>query len=322
MVEISIAMATYNGARYIREQLDSFAAQTLLPDELVVTDDGSSDETLTILKQFADSAPFTVRVVENDVNLGFTLNFAKALPLCSGEIVLLSDQDDLWFDNKISRIAEIMTGDPDCWLLVHDARIVDETLTWSGATKMGQIRSGYGVDATPDTGALTAIRRVFLHMALPVPDAVVGHDVWLHTLCRAFEGHRTVLEDCLQSIRRHTSNTSDWVANSRRGIGWLDVLRSQFRTRPAVDYGDRIALNSGLHNRLSDLLETRPELRHSAGPAAFLAQLDRECAALAARQTLAQAGGGSRKGRALAMLLRGQYTHFNGLRSFLRDVSR
>jgi hypothetical protein len=322
MVKISIAMTTYNGARHIREQLDSFATQTLLPNELVVTDDGSSDKTLTILEQFSESAPFTVRVVKNDVNLGFTKNFNKALSLCSGDIVLLSDQDDLWFSNKINRIAEIMADDPNCWVLVHDGRIVDETLVWSGVTKMSQIRSGYGGDATPDTGALTAIRRVFLSMALPVPDAVVGHDIWLHTLCRAFEGHRTVLDDCLQLIRRHTSNTSEWVVNSRHKIGRFDVLRSQFRTQPAVDYGDRIALNAGLQNRLPDLLETRPELRQSASPEAFLAQLERESEALAARQKLAQAGAVSRKGRALAMLMRGQYAHFNGLRSFLRDITR
>lgn len=91
---ISTAMCTYNGEKYLREQLESIARQTLLPNELVVCDDCSSDETVEIIQDFSRNAPFSVRLMINENNLGFAKNFEKAITLCSGEIIVLSDQDD------------------------------------------------------------------------------------------------------------------------------------------------------------------------------------------------------------------------------------
>ena len=86
---ISIAMATYDGARFVAEQLASFAAQTRLPDELVVTDDGSTDGTLEIVERFAATAPFAVHIHRNPARLGYTLNFSEAVSKCEGEIIFL-----------------------------------------------------------------------------------------------------------------------------------------------------------------------------------------------------------------------------------------
>ena len=96
-MKISIAMTAFNGAKYINEQLNSFASQTRLPDEVVVCDDISSDDTFEILDNFARSAPFKMIVVRNNKNLGYTKNFEKALSLCSGDLIFLSDQDDIWY---------------------------------------------------------------------------------------------------------------------------------------------------------------------------------------------------------------------------------
>src|ERR1017187_10286490 len=97
---VSIAMATYNGEKFLSKQLESFSCQTLMPDELVVCDDGSRDGTLAILEAYAAEAQFPVRIIKNDTNLGYSANFAKATSLCKGEIILFSDQDDIWFDDK------------------------------------------------------------------------------------------------------------------------------------------------------------------------------------------------------------------------------
>ena len=86
-MKISIAMATYNGGKYLREQLDSFLAQTRLPDELVITDDCSTDDTLAIIETFAATAPFEVRWERNEQNLGYTGNFNKALMKAAGDLV-------------------------------------------------------------------------------------------------------------------------------------------------------------------------------------------------------------------------------------------
>src|SRR6266567_6944512 len=99
---ISVAMCTYNGARFLREQLESIAAQSRLPDELVVCDDGSTDETVETIKAFVGRAPFAVRLEINSKNLGSTKNFEKAIGLCEGEIIALADQDDVWKPQKLA----------------------------------------------------------------------------------------------------------------------------------------------------------------------------------------------------------------------------
>src|SRR6516164_2136009 len=93
---ISVAMATYNGERFLEEQLNCLTRQMLLPFELVVCDDGSTDGTLDILHRFAQSAPFPVWIYENQTKLGFGFNFLQAIGRSTGELVALSDQDDVW----------------------------------------------------------------------------------------------------------------------------------------------------------------------------------------------------------------------------------
>src|SRR5437588_7313199 len=103
---ISIAMCTYNGARFLREQLDSFAAQSRLPDEVVICDDGSTDGTADIVRTFASGAPFPVHFHVNEPRLGITRNFERAAGLCTGSIIFFSDQDDVWLPDKLDRFAE------------------------------------------------------------------------------------------------------------------------------------------------------------------------------------------------------------------------
>jgi len=322
LVTVSIALTTYNGALHLQEQLDSYVKQTRRPDEVVICDDGSTDDTLSIITEFVKTAPFSVRVIRNDHNLGYTQNFAKALSLCSGDIVLLSDQDDAWFYNKIERALALAVEESKCWVLVHDGQLTNQTGYPTGLTKMGQIRSGYGSSDYTITGALSMVRREFLLIALPIPDDVIGHDIWLHKLCSLFEGRRIVTNDCLQIIRRHDSNTSEWVVNSSKKIKPLDVLKAQMRTRPATDYGERIALNMGLRARLSEVVAARLDRQDQESVTAALVRLEREHRALSARQNLAQSGALARRLQALAMLVRRDYAEFNGLRSFLRDMVR
>ena len=99
---ISIALATYNGSRYIREQLDSIALQTRLPDELIISDDASTDDTLDIARDFARHVPFPVKIYKNQERLGSTRNFEIAILYCSGNLISLCDQDDIWYPNKLA----------------------------------------------------------------------------------------------------------------------------------------------------------------------------------------------------------------------------
>ncbi len=124
-------MCTYNGAKFIREQLDSIAAQTTLPDELVICDDRSTDATTEIIRDFAATAPFPVHLHVNEENLGsqskgITHNFEKAVALCTGELLMLCDQDDLWLPEKLTRMAQVLRDDAGIGAVFCDAQLITE----------------------------------------------------------------------------------------------------------------------------------------------------------------------------------------------------
>ncbi len=124
-MRMSVALCTYNGQAYLPEQLESIATQTLLPDELVVCDDCSTDITPQLIKDFAAGAPFPVRFLSNPENLGSTRNFAQTVELCGGEIIALADQDDVWRRDKLARLAALMS-DPQVGMAFSNAECVDE----------------------------------------------------------------------------------------------------------------------------------------------------------------------------------------------------
>lgn len=131
---ISIALASYNGAEFIGEQLASFAAQTHLPFELQVGDDGSSDATLDIVEEFARSAPFPVHAVRNSENLGFADNFLSTAERCSGDWIAFADQDDAWLPSKLERIAQAIEthAKDELALVAHKVEVTDAQLRPTG----------------------------------------------------------------------------------------------------------------------------------------------------------------------------------------------
>jgi glycosyltransferase involved in cell wall biosynthesis len=123
MVSISIAMATYNGAPYILQQLASLANQTYRPAELVITDDCSTDGTLELAGHFARNAPFPVRIYGNETRLGYRANFLHAATLCTSELIAFCDQDDIWKQRKIETCIKCFDN-PDVLLAYHNAIVV------------------------------------------------------------------------------------------------------------------------------------------------------------------------------------------------------
>ena len=128
-IKISIAMAAYNGEKYLKEQLESYCKQTILPDELVVVDDSSTDSTPKILKSFKEKAPFKVIIITNEKNIGSTKSFEKAIKATSGNWICLSDQDDVWKENKIEEYIKVInSSDKNIGLIYSDYEVVDENL--------------------------------------------------------------------------------------------------------------------------------------------------------------------------------------------------
>jgi hypothetical protein len=256
---VSVAMATYNGERFLGEQLESLAQQTLPPDELVVGDDGSSDRTLDILTDFARTAPFPVRVSRNPERLGFTNNFLHTASRCAGELIAFCDQDDVWLPTKLERCTAPFANS-GALLVIHQVRVVDERLQPLG-THCPDARTGRGIESgaggpwliVPGCAMLLAadlIRR-FPWRKRPSDPAnasgMVDHDEWVLVLAQALKGV-VFLPEILGLYRQHGSNT---CGAPKRGV--LDTVRrtlaaghSAYRyqcdvARGCADYLDEIA---------------------------------------------------------------------------------
>lgn len=124
-MKISVALCTYNGAKYIKEELESIFTQTIKIDEIIVCDDGSEDETLSIICQMSQLADIDIKIIKNSNNLGYRKNFEKAISLCDGDIIFLADQDDIWKLNKVQIVKDYFEENPSCNVVFSDADIID-----------------------------------------------------------------------------------------------------------------------------------------------------------------------------------------------------
>jgi glycosyltransferase involved in cell wall biosynthesis len=213
---ISVALCTYNGERFLPEQLASMQQQTKLPDELVVCDDRSTDRTLEIVREFAASVSFPVNVVVNEENLGSSKNFEKAIRLCSGDLIALSDQDDVWYPMRLERSEHELRTHPEVGLVFSDGDLIDDqgqamgkTLWESYAfteTKMSALLAGkYDLLLKQRfvTGATVMFRAILRDRCLPLRPGWV-HDEWMAALVPAFSDLRPINE-ALICYRQHAS---------------------------------------------------------------------------------------------------------------------
>lgn len=255
MTSVSVAMATYNGARFLREQLDSIAAQTLLPAELVVTDDASSDDTVAIVRRFAETAPFPVRLHENPVQLGFRANFMAAMALCTSELIALCDQDDIWTVNKLERMLEAL-ADPNVPLAFHEAWLIDslgarielaEILPLearSPPSSLFPLHNPYGFSMVFRRDLLRFSDLWVKSVDNLKTDATMAHDQWLFFLASAL-GTIAYVAEPLAGYRQHGSNTYGVERRARtfrsRIARWINVRSKEFarfavasRTRASI----------------------------------------------------------------------------------------
>jgi glycosyltransferase involved in cell wall biosynthesis len=226
---ISVALCTYNGAAYLAEQLQSLRNQTLSPTELVVSDDGSTDETPEIVEDFARGAPFLVRLIRQPVNLRVTQNFAAALTLCRGEIIALCDQDDVWLPDKLRACTDFLRSHPTCWMMFTDAIVTDVDLKplasarlWEHVGLTPDLRARLTARATslqtlidPSfvTGATVLLRRELLRYALPIPaelPARMIHDGWLAVVAAAI-GRLNSLDQPTMLYRQHAGQQAGLI---------------------------------------------------------------------------------------------------------------
>lgn len=238
---ISIAMATYNGGRYIAEQLKSLANQTHFPVELVITDDGSTDDTEAVVRAFSETAPFPVRFERNPQRLGYANNFLKAASLCTGDYIAYCDQDDIWVEHKLAQCITTLQAEGSL-LVNHTLRVCDIEMTPVDLLTQGILKNHTSPPLTAFAflgigyGNSIVFARWLLDLVSPDlrppikrQNRQCDHDQWAYLLASVF-GSVSHVADPLVLYRRHTGNTSTPPIT-----GLLGKLRA-FLSAPLDDY--------------------------------------------------------------------------------------
>jgi hypothetical protein len=272
-VKISVAMCTYNGAKFLQAQLDSLVSQARKPDEVVIRDDRSSDETADIVRIWAADTPFRVDFAVNDQRLGVVGNFNATIARCSGDVIALCDQDDVWLDHKLVRIDRAFGERPELGLWFSDGRLVDEDerplpiMLWErfGLDRRGQVevtgahRLARLMRRAVVTGATMAFAARHMPLVLPAPDDCPGyiHDRWIATLIAAVAPVACSPEPSVL-YRQHSGQ----VRGAAEMRGPLESLKARLpRQRDLIDHDMAAAqmLADRLFERASD--QIAPEAR-------------------------------------------------------------
>ena len=216
---LSVALCTYNGAQFLPEQLDSIARQTRLPDEVVIRDDQSRDDTMGIVERWAATVPFPVRSTVNPTNLGSTQNFAGAIAACGGDLIVLSDQDDVWLPSKLARLTRFFEDHATAEAVFTDGWLVDQRLQplqllsrkvrFSGPVLRREFADGRIVATLAQralaTGATMALRSGLRDAVLPLPERLprdLIHDAWI-AIVAALRGTLGFIDEPLILYRQH-----------------------------------------------------------------------------------------------------------------------
>lgn len=212
-MDVSVALCTYNGAKYVDAQLQSILGQSRPPDEIVVCDDGSTDGTLEIVDDYVEEYPDTIRVHQNESTLGVTKNFEKAIRLANGDVIALSDQDDIWDERKLEKQSRVHL-ETDSHLTFHNSLVVDEGLAEQTTLWDTNDYPGGSAD-NPQRffrelllrnvvqGASMTISSDLADSAMPIPESW-QHDYYL-ALIGSITGYCREFDDPLLHYRQHAA---------------------------------------------------------------------------------------------------------------------
>lgn len=242
-LKLSIAMATYNGSRYISEQLQSLANQTIKPYEIVICDDCSKDNTVEIIENFKRSSGLNIKVFVNHKNLGVIKNFERAISLTSGDIIFISDQDDYWFSNKLEAYVDAFEKNPDVDFVFSDLQISDKDLNplsgslftpdqknhpekYVGSNLINTI--SFVSMKIAASGATIAFRSEITSYIIPIPEIKqLLHDGWIGRIA-ASTSKCLLLPKPYSKYRQHCNNVDGYKGSLSNKINDIKNLY-QFR---------------------------------------------------------------------------------------------
>ena len=204
-------MATCNGAKYLQPQLDSILSQLDDDDELIISDDSSTDATVEIIQKMGDKR---IRLLEGNTFYNSIYNFEYALQQASGELIFLADQDDIWLPDKVKTMTGALT---DCDLAVSDCAMINASGSVVRPSFYAMRRPGPGFwknfHKNSYLGCCMAFRAQVLHWALPFPENIPMHDIWLGQVAEMF-GRTQFCPEVLVHYRRHGGNVAPEVDES------------------------------------------------------------------------------------------------------------
>jgi glycosyltransferase involved in cell wall biosynthesis len=320
---ISVALCTYNGARFLAEQLESIAHQTRPPDELIVCDDLSSDETVEIIKAFAGRVAYPVRLEINQSRLGSIKNFEKAINTCQGDIISLADQDDLWKPQKLAVLEHALQDHPKAGYVFSDAELIDECGAPLRATLWESIRftdsarrsfAGSGQVArllyrNAATGATMAFRSDLRNVVLPISLFCV-HDYWIALLSSALGLYGVPTSERLILYRQH--------GGQQIGARRMSILNKIRWCREAglSEYSNRTQIYMDIKERL--LVAAREGRDYPAEHLPLIEEKIRHCSQRAAAHSVR---GTKKIGKVFSEVLTGRYGRYsNSWQSVVEDL--
>ncbi|WP_051295926.1 glycosyltransferase family 2 protein [Eisenibacter elegans] len=220
---VSVCMATYNGAKHIRQQLASILIQLQPQDEIIISDDSSTDDTLSIIADFKDER---IRVFPNNTFRNPIYNFEFALKQAQHEYLFLCDQDDYWYPHKLDTVTKLLS---EHLLVVHDCEVVDISGKVLHSSFFDYIHLGQGgffknLLKNRYVGCCMAFRRDLLEQSLPFPKSIPMHDWWIGLIAAA-KGRVYHCPDKLIRYIRHSETASNTGAKSQRSMQQKVVIR-------------------------------------------------------------------------------------------------
>lgn len=206
--KISVAMATYNGEKYIKDQIDSILKNLNENDELIISDDGSLDSTRKIIDLYNDKR---IKLIDGPKK-GVKQNFANAIQNTTGKYIFLADQDDIWIDNKVKIVVDTFKKN-NSTLVIHDAQVFDnenKKILYQSFFKYRNSGPGIIKNIYKNTyiGCCMAFDSKIKEKILPIPDDIEMHDQWIGILNDIYYNKAIFIEDKLIKYRRHSNNVS------------------------------------------------------------------------------------------------------------------
>ncbi len=273
--EISVAMAVFEGEKFIGQQLDSILSQSLVPNEIIICDDSRNDKTYKAIEEIVAQHSEIIKYFKNETQLGVSKNFEKAISLSSGDVIFLSDQDDVWRQDKIAQLASLVNASPNCGGAFCNSELVDEDLKPLGITHwdlrgfqtnemlsyplVGMME--FFLKRVPAAGHNMAFKSKLKDLILPFPDLKECHDTWIGLVIAA-TNRWAFTSDTLTQFRQHTDNVSQSGRSSQLKAA-LESIKNDTSAWNATLYDELIQRLTGkIEPEVLELLEDRRD--HSA----------------------------------------------------------